>query len=279
MGVHRSVAAARQQQAAQTAQLQETFTADLAKLQTECQTRSQQVEERAARERQEAAEKEREAEAARRSLEMDEMPPEERAARLARAQESLVRDRTRFHVALVGPSGASKSSLINGILEKEVADVGVTETTNLSTPYDVPGTNLTLWDLPGFGTLDHPSKTYFTDKHLYAFDACIFLYTSRLPAEFSSLCAKWRLNGVSHAVVRGKADVDLDSLSRKLSRQAAVAQLRTAIQRELAGVAIQTFLVSARDMEKGTACLDEQAFVEFLKLAATTARPSGARSG
>lgn len=63
-------------------------------------------------------------------------------------------------VALFGQPGAGKSSLINKIIGKEVAEVGVeTDKTVKAAIYDHNG--LKFVDLPGYGTTNFPKENYF----------------------------------------------------------------------------------------------------------------------
>jgi small GTP-binding protein len=72
-------------------------------------------------------------------------------------------------VALFGQPGAGKSSLINKIVGKRVAEVGVeTDKTVEEKEYDHNGLNLV--DLPGYGTQKFPKETYKTRFKLERFD-------------------------------------------------------------------------------------------------------------
>ncbi|XP_052781101.1 interferon-inducible GTPase 1-like [Mya arenaria] len=74
---------------------------------------------------------------------------------------------TDLNIAVVGNSGAGKSSLINAILDLETDDdgmakVGVVETTKTVTTYrNNNRPNLALHDFPGVGTPNYPQKGYF----------------------------------------------------------------------------------------------------------------------
>lgn len=202
---------------------------------------------------------------------------------LREAQEKLGIDSvTRINIALAGVAGAGKSTLINAILGEEVAEVDMIECTMRPTPYEVPGTCLTLWDLPGWGTEAHPTKTYFMDKCLFAFDAMIVLYASRKPEGFAMIAEGCKEFGLQFAVARNKADIDIESLrgtprSRvQRSHTEAVQELRRAVEKELAesgGVGTlfaRKFLISAAHLEQGAGILDEAALLAFVQEAATT---------
>lgn len=78
-------------------------------------------------------------------------------------------------VALFGQPGAGKSSLINSIIGKKVAEVGVeTDKTTQKGEYEHNG--LKFVDLPGYGTTNFPKETYFDQFDIPAFD--LFLCTT-----------------------------------------------------------------------------------------------------
>ena len=75
---------------------------------------------------------------------------------------------TTVQCGIIGVTGGGKSSLINAIAGKEIAEVGVTETTGVSaeiSAYEFQ--NIVLIDLPGVGTTKWPTETYFSklEKH------------------------------------------------------------------------------------------------------------------
>jgi len=82
----------------------------------------------------------------------------EETDRLRRELEKL--DEVRVRVALFGQPGAGKSSLINALIGREVAEAGErTDTTIAAHRYHHDGVDYT--DLPGFGTTRFPADTYW----------------------------------------------------------------------------------------------------------------------
>ena len=105
---------------------------------------------------------------------------DEEARQLRRELEQA--DGMTVRVALFGQPGAGKSSLINAILDRNEAEVGVhTDTTKTmschATP-TVPGVE--LCDLPGYGTSQFPQETYFRDFKVDSFDLFICVTSGKL---------------------------------------------------------------------------------------------------
>jgi hypothetical protein len=97
-------------------------------------------------------------------------------------------DFTRFNIAIVGPSGVGKSSLVNAILRVYNGDSTVhhapidskKECTHECERYDLLGTAISVWDLPGGGTDRHPTSTFVIDNHVAAFDMQVIVVNNRM---------------------------------------------------------------------------------------------------
>ncbi|HDR9104527.1 MULTISPECIES: GTPase [Burkholderia cepacia complex] len=82
-------------------------------------------------------------------------------------------------VALFGQPGAGKSSLINMIVGKDVAEVGVeTDKTVEAGSYESNG--LRFVDLPGYGTSKFPKDTYFDRFDIQKFDLFLCVTSGKL---------------------------------------------------------------------------------------------------
>ena len=82
-------------------------------------------------------------------------------------------------VALFGQPGAGKSSLINKIIGKRVAEVGVeTDKTVEAAAYEAKG--LRFVDLPGYGTKNFPKESYFTKFDIQKFDLFLCVTSGKL---------------------------------------------------------------------------------------------------
>jgi GTP-binding protein EngB required for normal cell division len=127
----------------------------------------------------------------------------------------------RFNVAMVGPSGMGKSSLVNALIAVHAAYESSKSSKNCKSPkssnnnddsdkpksfnhartsageectdgikrYDLPGTDISVWDLPGGGTARHPTDTFVTDKHVAAFDMQIIVMEGRF-TDFHTMAVK-----------------------------------------------------------------------------------------
>lgn len=138
-----------------------------------------------------------------------------------------------YNFAIVGQAGSGKSSLVNSFRglrpgSPNAAKVGEVECTTNPTAYVHPEQpHIVFWDLPGGGTQNHPSETYFDDKCLYAFD-CLMVVTNQrftqIDLDIASLAKQW---GVPVFFVRSKSDMDLESKfwNKGLSKEAAIQEL------------------------------------------------------
>jgi small GTP-binding protein len=88
-------------------------------------------------------------------------------------------DEVRVRVALFGQPGAGKSSLINALIGREVAETGErTDTTVAAQRYEHDGVEYT--DLPGFGTTRFPAATYWERFHVSDYDLLLCVKDGKL---------------------------------------------------------------------------------------------------
>ncbi|XP_040597708.1 interferon-inducible GTPase 1-like isoform X2 [Mesocricetus auratus] len=126
-------------------------------------------------------------------------------------------DNAPISIAVTGESGAGKSSLINALREvghedKSAAEVGVVETTMERTPYKHPKVKtLTLWDLPGIGTMNFPPKDYLEKVKFQEYDFFIIVSATRFTKLELDLAKAIRIMGKNYYFVRTKVDFDLDN--------------------------------------------------------------------
>ena len=89
--------------------------------------------------------------------------------------------KTTVSVALFGQPGAGKSSLINKIIGRKVAEVGVeTDKTVEAASYEAKG--LRFVDLPGYGTKNFPKEGYFDRFDIQRFDLFLCVTSGKMHA-------------------------------------------------------------------------------------------------
>ncbi|MCI9845625.1 GTPase [Flavobacterium pectinovorum] len=112
------------------------------------------------------------------------------------------------NIAISGQSGAGKSSLINAIIGRKVAEVGITETTLNIKKYVSNGIHFS--DLPGCGTEKFPIKTYLENCNLESFDAVIVVTANRFYENDVWLIKEMIRIGRPVYVVRTKMDTSIN---------------------------------------------------------------------
>ncbi|KAH9258612.1 hypothetical protein BASA81_003114 [Batrachochytrium salamandrivorans] len=183
-------------------------------------------------------------------------------------------DPDKHNIAVCGPAGSGKSSLVNvlqGVRDGDpgAAKVDETECTADITSYPVSGSHLVVWDLPGCGTDRHPFEGYFDSKKLYAFDILLLVYKDRLGAHAANLYRECIRRQVSVAVVRTHADVVLQAkLRRGMTAEAAQEEMQSDFLGELRALGIDNcenaFYVSSWDMADHKCNMDEHRFIGML---------------
>ncbi|XP_059102343.1 interferon-inducible GTPase 1-like [Peromyscus eremicus] len=146
-------------------------------------------------------------------------------------------DNTPINIAVTGESGAGKSSFINALRgvgqeEEGAAEVGVVETTKWRTPYKHPKIKtLTLWDLPGIGTVNFPPKDYLEKVKLQEYDFFIIVSATCFTKLELDLAKAIRFMKKNYYFVRTKVDIDLnnekESKPRTFDREKILQQIRS----------------------------------------------------
>ncbi|PNP59718.1 hypothetical protein FNYG_14849 [Fusarium nygamai] len=175
-----------------------------------------------------------------------------------REQEGL--DADRAYVAICGPSGSGKSSLINalrGLLNRDTnaASVGTTETTCQRQEYQAAACfdRLTLVDFPGAGTQRVPSQGYFNANKLHCYDYILIICGERFGEIEIALVQACIAQGKRFAIVRSRSDEAIRRVEDDMSLPLDEAKL-SYIEDE----------ISAIEEELRRASLPEENIVELL---------------
>ena len=186
-----------------------------------------------------------------------------------------------YNIAFAGSTGAGKSTLLNSLMnlretDRGSAPVGEEQTTSSIKCYSHPcfPNDIKMWDVPGAGTLEYPTATYFKDMMLYAFCGVVLIYDKRLPEWFKPVAEELGQYRVPFVVVRTKADIDIKSKMRRgLTQAQAVDDLRLSFKKELDDVNLSfkplgTFLLSGQELIDGNGICDEKIFKAFVVMLA-----------
>ncbi|KAJ3583505.1 hypothetical protein NHX12_017167, partial [Muraenolepis orangiensis] len=126
-----------------------------------------------------------------------------------------------LNIAVTGESGAGKSSFVNAFRgidheDERAAPTDVVETTMKPDPYPHPQyPNVTLWDLPGIGTLNFTADQYLKHVKLKKFDFFIIISAGRFRENHAKLAQEINKMGKRFYFIRTKIDSDLRNEKRK----------------------------------------------------------------
>lgn len=127
-------------------------------------------------------------------------------------------------VAVVGETGSGKSSFVHatrGLKEHDTraAETGVVGTMVEPQAYAHPEhPHVTLWDLPGIGTVNCPLNTFLGQRHFRQCDMFITI-CERFTHTDTRLVEEIRMLGKMFYFVRSKMDLDVASAQRRNSRE------------------------------------------------------------
>lgn len=125
-----------------------------------------------------------------------------------------------LNIAVTGQSGTGKSSFVNALRgvkheSKEAAPTGVGETTTERVPYPHPTfPNVTIWDLPGIGTIKFQPKDYLKQVQFAEYDFFVIVSATRFSAYDIELAKVIALMKKNFYFVRTKVDSDLRNEKR-----------------------------------------------------------------
>lgn len=127
----------------------------------------------------------------------------------------------RLNIAIVGVTGAGKSSLINALRgikddEKGSAETGVIETTMEPKRYPHPTSpNIIFWDLPGFDSTKFPAKVYLRIIDFMKYDFFIIVTSCRFTEADLLLPREIKKMAKTFFFVHTKLDIDIESERKK----------------------------------------------------------------
>jgi GTPase SAR1 family protein/uncharacterized protein (DUF697 family) len=120
-------------------------------------------------------------------------------------------------LALTGKSGVGKSSFINAIRNLKPGDPGFAttssygNTTKHATVYEYPGNpEITLHDLPGFGTKQFPKSEYEEKMELHKYDY-VLIFVGIIEENDIDIARKLKEMNKFFCFVRSKLDLDIES--------------------------------------------------------------------
>jgi hypothetical protein len=114
-------------------------------------------------------------------------------------------DRTTVYIAVFGQPGAGKSSLVNAIIGRPVAKVGVeNDVTGESLHYE--WNKLYLTDLPGYGTVKFPKETYAEKFEIAKYDLFMCVTDDKLKEDDVEFFKDLAQMGKRCVFVRNKID-------------------------------------------------------------------------
>ncbi|KAM9114289.1 uncharacterized protein ACDP82_019025 [Pangshura tecta] len=168
---------------------------------------------------------------------------------------------TKLNVAITGESGCGKSSFINAMLgldddDKDAAKVDVAKTTMEPTPYPHPKhRNITMWELPGIGTLSFRPDSYLQQVNFACYDFFIIITSEWFKSTHVDLAQEIHRVEKKFFFVRSKVDVDLQNEKRKksFSEERILQKIRNDCVTRLQGEGVsspQVFLVSRWEFGK-----------------------------
>jgi GTP-binding protein EngB required for normal cell division len=161
---------------------------------------------------------------------------------LRRRKEEL--DSASVRLGLIGETGAGKSSLINALLGRPVAREGVVPTGHAVEGEEHTVEGLTLVDLPGFGAIERPLKSYVADLKLLEpgrYDGFVLVTANRLKEGDRDLYqALHRDGGKPFFLVRSHFDLAVRTAGEAEARR----QIEEYFRRHL-GDGVRVYMVAA----------------------------------
>ncbi|XP_052787458.1 T-cell-specific guanine nucleotide triphosphate-binding protein 2-like [Mya arenaria] len=120
-----------------------------------------------------------------------------------------------LNIAVIGMTGTGKSTFINTVIGRHVANTGSTETTLKCTPFSHPDyPNVKFWDIPGVGTSKIPKNVYMNEINFQIYDVFVLLFCNRVYTDSTWLVGQILEAGKKAYIVRTMIDSVNDSVQR-----------------------------------------------------------------
>lgn len=116
-------------------------------------------------------------------------------------------EQVKVSVALLGRTGVGKSSLINALVGKDVAIVGI-QTDTTTNPEYYEWNNLIFVDLPGYNTRNFPADTFYQDFRLDSFDLLLCVWCGKIEEQDVKIFSKIIQGSKPFIFVRSKWDTE-----------------------------------------------------------------------
>ena len=148
----------------------------------------------------------------------------------------------RLHVGVLGKTGVGKSTLINAFFglphnDDYAANIDVVECTKTITPYYLPGNEVVLWDVPGFGTQSFKDDAdYIETIQLKNYDFYLLLSCNKTDEFEIQLHNEIARQGKRYYYIRTKFFQELRN--EKLAHGATFSEMNTRsnIEKQIAGI-------------------------------------------
>jgi small GTP-binding protein len=110
-------------------------------------------------------------------------------------------------IALFGQPGAGKSSIINKIVGKDIAESGVTTDKTTEAQIIEWSNDMILVDLPGYGTAEFPQNDFFDKFDITDYDLFLCVFSGKFHKADTDFFQEIREKGKVALLVRNQADM------------------------------------------------------------------------